>query len=104
MPPGRFGFTGSISRYGRRSTFTKVNLGANVNSAYVDATAWYFENEEGAAPLLFFVSTRPGGAGLSDIYVSQLQPDGLFGPRLFPNLAARHFSKYDRRCASIDSK
>jgi WD40 repeat protein len=56
------------------------NLGASVNSAYVDGTASYFANDEGGAPLLFFISTRPGGPGLSDIYESQLQPDGLFGP------------------------
>jgi hypothetical protein len=69
-----------------------VNLGASLNSAYVDATAFYFENDEGTTPLLYFVSTRPGGPGLSDIYVSQLQPDGLFGPpRVVSELSSPEF-------------
>ena len=54
-----------------------VNLGAAVNSAFFDAGASYFENEQGGAPLLFFTSTR---LGTSDIYQSQLWPVGSFGP------------------------
>ena len=56
------------------------NLGAGVNSPFNDQGAGYLENDEGAAPLLFFGSDRPGGPGSNDIYVSQLLPDGTFGP------------------------
>ena len=59
------------------------NLGAGVNSAFFDAGASYFENDEGGTPLLFFTSNRPGGIGSPgtfDIYVSQLLPAGSFGP------------------------
>lgn len=57
-----------------------INLGAGVNSTFADQGASYFENDTGGAPLLFFNSDRPGGVGLADIYVSQLQSDGAFGP------------------------
>ena len=56
------------------------NLGAGVNTAFVDANPGYFENDEGGAPLLFFTSNRPGGSGAFDMYVSPLGPNGLFGP------------------------
>jgi hypothetical protein len=56
-----------------------VNLGAGVNSAFNDAGAGFFENEGGPA-LLFFGSTRPGGQGGFDIYVSAAMADGTFGP------------------------
>ena len=56
---------------------TPVNLGAGVNSAGFDAGASYFENEEGGAPLLFF--GRGPTMATTDIYVSELQPDGSFG-------------------------
>ncbi len=59
---------------------TPVNLGEGVNSAFNDQGAGYFENDDGGAPLLFFGSDRPGGPGLNDIYVSQLLPNGSFGP------------------------
>jgi Tol biopolymer transport system component len=55
-----------------------VNL-ASLNTAFLEQGSGYFENEEVGAPLLFFNSDRPGGAGAPDIYVSQLMPDG-FGP------------------------
>ena len=57
-----------------------VNLGSNVNSAAADAGPGYFENDGVGAPQLFFQSTRPGGFGASDIYVSELLPNGEFGP------------------------
>jgi hypothetical protein len=56
-----------------------VNLGAGVNSATFDAGASYFENEEGGVPMLFFGSTRSGGPGGEDIYVSAQTADGSFG-------------------------
>jgi Tol biopolymer transport system component len=69
-----------------------VNLGEDVNSAFNDQGAGYFENDEGGAPLLFFGSDRPGGPGLNDIYVSQLLPNGSFGP---PSLVAELSSPAD---------
>lgn len=56
------------------------NLGAGVNTSFVDANPSYFENDEGGAPLLFFTSNRPGGPNTFDMYMSQLAPNGLFGP------------------------
>jgi hypothetical protein len=55
---------------------TPVNLGAGVNSAFIDAGASFFENDEGGAPLLFFVSTRPGGPGGFDVYRSAVTANG----------------------------
>ena len=52
---------------------TPMNLGPGVNTALVDGGANYFENKHGSAPQLFF--TRG-----TDIMVSELQPDGTFGP------------------------
>jgi hypothetical protein len=57
-----------------------VNLGAGVNSAFLDSAPSYFANDEGGAPQLFFHSARPGGIGGTDIYVSELFPNGTFGP------------------------
>src|SRR3990170_101927 len=58
---------------------TPVNLGGGVNSAFIDAGASYFENDDFGVPLLFFTSNRPGGIGNLDIYVSAQLPDGSFG-------------------------
>ena len=49
-----------------------------VNSESQEAGTSYFENEEGGVPLLFFGRGSPA-ALTSDIYVSELQPDGSFG-------------------------
>jgi Tol biopolymer transport system component len=57
-----------------------VNLGSGVNSATFDAGAAFFENDEAGTPLLFFGSTRAGGPGGEDIYVSAQTADGSFGP------------------------
>jgi WD40 repeat protein len=57
-----------------------VNLGADVNSAFIDSAPSYFANDDGGAPQLFFHSSRPGGIGGTDIYVSELFPNGTFGP------------------------
>lgn len=56
-----------------------VNLGPGVNSTSGDANASFFENEEAGAPLLFFGSARPGGAGAGEVYVSALV-GGVFSP------------------------
>jgi hypothetical protein len=53
-----------------------VRLGEGVNSAQFEAGGSYFDNEDGP-PLLFL---GKGTSALnSDIYVSELQPDGSFG-------------------------
>jgi len=64
-----------------------VNAGPGVNSAFLDAGASYFKNEEAGTPLLYFGSTRP--AGLFDIYVSAQAADGSWGPAvLVPELSS----------------
>ena len=68
---------------------TPVNLGAAINTAFGDGGASYFENEEGGAPLLFFGSSRPGGAGAGEFYVSARAGDGSYGPAtLVPELGS----------------
>jgi hypothetical protein len=56
-----------------------TNLGPGVNSALFDAGASYFENEGGSAPQLYFNRGLANGLG-NDIMMSELQPDGTFGP------------------------
>src|SRR2546430_1024614 len=53
-----------------------VNLGPVINSPSTDAGPAIAK--DGLS--LFFGSDRPGGAGATDIYVSQLTADGSFGP------------------------
>jgi Tol biopolymer transport system component len=48
-----------------------VNL-ASVNSPATDAGPSFFENDELGSPQLYLASTRPGGAGGLDIWVSTL--------------------------------
>ncbi|MGH2406026.1 MAG: hypothetical protein ACRDGN_16435 [bacterium] len=55
-----------------------ANLGAGVNTADVELSPSYFENDEGGLPQLYFTRGRfpvPGG----DIYVSELTADGSWG-------------------------
>jgi hypothetical protein len=59
-----------------------VNLGGNINTTFFDAGPTFFENDEAGLPLLYFVSNRPGGLGGNDVYVSEWQPDGSFGPAM----------------------
>ena len=58
------------------------NLGAGVNSTSLDEGPSYFENDETGVPQIYFSSgnTRPGGPGISTIYVSEQAADGSFGP------------------------
>ena len=57
-----------------------VNVGPGVNSPAVETNCSFFENDDAGAPQLLFSSNRPGGLGMFDIYVSELLPDGTFGP------------------------
>ena len=57
-----------------------INLGPGVNSSADDNGPTFFENEDGGTPQLFFGSTRTGGLGGADIYMSGQLPDGSFGP------------------------
>jgi Tol biopolymer transport system component len=75
-----------------------INLGSAVNSAFIDAGAFLSENDETGSPLLFFVSTRPGGFGNFDIYVSPLMTDGSFGP---PSLVRELSSPANDRRPSV---
>jgi hypothetical protein len=64
------------------------NLGAGVNSAFIDAGPSYFENDEVGVPQLYFNSNRPG-PGISNIYVSEQTADGSFGAAsLVPELSS----------------
>jgi len=58
---------------------TAVNLGPEINTAFLDAGPGYFANDDLGVPLLYFGSTRPGGLGGYDIYVSAQLPDGSWG-------------------------
>jgi hypothetical protein len=65
-----------------------VNLGSGVNSAADDNAPSYFANDEAGFAQLYFVSTRAGGLGGQDIYLSNQIPDGSFGPAaLVPELS-----------------
>jgi hypothetical protein len=82
--PGGFGLIDLWVSY-RRHTHDDfdwepaVNLGAAVNSTADDNGPTYFENDEGAAQL-YFGSSRLGGLGGADIYLSEQMADGSFGP------------------------
>jgi hypothetical protein len=54
-----------------------VNLGPAINTAAFDGAAAFFENDETGMPQIYFVSNRPGGLGLQDIYVSTLANGSL---------------------------
>lgn len=59
---------------------TPVNLGAGVNSIADDNAPSYLENDELGIAQLYFASSRAGGLGGLDIYLSNQMPDGSFGP------------------------
>jgi hypothetical protein len=64
-----------------------VNLGAGVNSPAFELGASYFESEEPHGPMLFF--GRGATVTDTDIYASELQPDGSFGEAvLIPELSS----------------
>ena len=65
-----------------------VNLGPNVNTSASDFGPSYFENQ-GGRPQLFYSSARPGGLGFGDLYLSELQDDGSWGPAIrIPELSS----------------
>ncbi len=59
-----------------------VNLGPAVNSTADDNGPAYFEDIARGTRQLYFGSTRPGGPGAADIYVSEQMADGSFGPAM----------------------
>lgn len=74
---------------------TPFNLGSPINTPFQDTTPSYFENEELGRPQLFFASNRTGGFGGLDMYMSELQADGTFGPAtLLPELSSPQSDSY----------
>ncbi|OGX82076.1 hypothetical protein BEN47_18830, partial [Hymenobacter lapidarius] len=65
-----------ISRRTGNNWSAPVNLGTNVNSAEWDSQPTL--SADGRT--LYFTSTRRGGQGQEDIYVTTLQPDGKWSP------------------------
>ena len=57
---------------------TPTNLGQGVNTAAAENGNGYSDN--GGHPQIYFGSDRLGPAGNSSLYVSNLQPDGTWGP------------------------
>ena len=55
-----------------------VNLGCQLNSPQSEMSPSLF-TDAGGATSLYFSSNRPGGPGMTDIYVSTLQMNGQFG-------------------------
>ena len=65
-------------------------LVCTVNSSSFDNGPSYFQDETGKT-LLYFTSTRPGGLGDYDIYVTTLQADGTWGfATLVPELSSSY--------------
>src|SRR5262245_58935278 len=65
-----------------------VNLGPNVNTPLAESGPSYFVNS-GVRPQLFYSSSRPGGLGSGDLYKSELQDDGSWGPAIrIPELSS----------------
>jgi WD40 repeat protein len=81
--------------FGEFAWETPFNLGSPINTPLVDTTPSYFENEELGRPQLFFGSNRTGGLGGLDMYMSELQADGTFGPAtLLPELSGPQADSY----------
>jgi WD40-like Beta Propeller Repeat len=90
-PPNAFGLADLYQSYRAdiHNDFgwqTPTNLGPNVNTAADENGNGYFENA-GGAPQILFGSNRPGGKGGADLYKSDRQADGSWGPAsLIPEL------------------
>jgi hypothetical protein len=68
-----------------------TSLGATVNSAGDETGPGWFEN--GGRSQLLFTSNRPG-LGSNDLYASDRQPDGNWGPAtLIPDLSSPNFEQ-----------
>lgn len=66
-----------------------VNLGSGVNSTADDNAPTFLDNDELSVVQLYFVSSRTGGLGGQDIYLSNQMVDGSFGPAaLVPELSS----------------
>lgn len=65
-----------ISYYTPTGWSEPENLGRNINSEYWESAPSLSSDKKA----LYFASTRPGGFGDSDIYVSYRQPNGRWGP------------------------
>jgi hypothetical protein len=67
-----------------------VNLGCDINSPQDDDGPTLFVDDEEEITFLYFTSlNRPGNVGDWDIYVSQMNEDGKFGPAvLVPELSS----------------
>ena len=75
-----------------RSRQVAVNLGVAINTPFQDAGASYFQSDEGGRAFLLFQSDRPGGFGATDIYQSEILPDGSFAaPILVSELNSTDF-------------
>lgn len=59
---------------------TATHLDAPVNSSAFDSGPTIFQDEESGTSQLYFTSGRPGGVGLTDIYMSTWNADGSFSP------------------------
>jgi hypothetical protein len=57
---------------------TPTNLGPNVNTTAAENGNGYFDN--GGSPQLYFGSDRLGPVGNADLYVTELQSNGSWGP------------------------
>ena len=71
-------FVGNIyvSNYSDGSWNKIMKLNNNINTKYYESHAGISKDGN----MLFFASNRDGGEGGSDIYQSELQPDGTWGP------------------------
>jgi len=69
-----------------------VNLGVASNTPFQNAGATYFQSDEDGRAFLMFQSDRPGGFGATDIYQSEILPDGSFAaPILVSELNSTDF-------------
>ena len=81
--------------FGEFAWETPFNLASPINTPFSDTTPSYFENEELGRPQLFFASNRTAGFGGLDMYMSELQADGTFGPAtLVPELSGAQSDSY----------
>lgn len=56
-----------------------TNLGTAINTSFIDSGPVYFVDPATERAMIFFSSTRPGGQGSMDFYVSTLDGDGTWG-------------------------